>query len=242
LAVNEAWKGKSQLNPYADLVMETDAIVGRILETLEATGKAKDTIVIVTSDNGCAAYIGVKQLEEKGHFPSGPLKGYKASPWEGGHRIPLIVRWPGTVAAKSVCDHLVHHADVMATLAEILGVKLPDEVGEDSVSMLPLWQGKKGPTRDHAVSQSSEGVISLRDGSWSLIAQLDKDGEPQLFNLADDLGQTKNLSKQKPKQVETMLANMEQWVTDGRSTPGVKQKNDVPVVWRRFLDEKRELK
>ena len=129
LAVNDAWKGKSGLNTYADFVMETDAVVGRVLEAVEKSGAASKTLVVFTSDNGCAPYVGAAELEKMGHFPSGPLRGYKADVWEGGHRVPFIVRWPGVVKAGSVCDQLVQHADLLATCAEIVGANLPDDGG-----------------------------------------------------------------------------------------------------------------
>ena len=121
LSVNAEWKGKSKLNLYADFVMETDAVVGQVLEVLRENGTAKNTLVIFTSDNGCAHYIGVSDLEKKGHYPSGPLRGYKADAWEGGHRVPFIVRWPGKVKPDTVCPQLVHQADLLATFAEIFG-------------------------------------------------------------------------------------------------------------------------
>jgi arylsulfatase A len=112
LAVNAEWKGKSGLNSdYADLVMETDHVLGRVLAALKASDVEKDTFVLFTSDNGCASYIGVKDMEKQGHFPSGPLRDYKASVHEGGHRVPFVVRWPGVVKAGSVCKQLVHQAD-----------------------------------------------------------------------------------------------------------------------------------
>ncbi len=125
LSVNKEWRGKSGLNLYADFVMETDAIVGRVLDALDRSGAAGDTLVIFTSDNGCAPYIGVQELEQKGHYPSGALRGYKSDVWEGGHRVPFIVRWPSVVKPGSLCARLVHQADLLATFSEVLGAKLP---------------------------------------------------------------------------------------------------------------------
>jgi arylsulfatase A len=225
LAVNDEWKGKSGLLPYADLVMETDALVGRVLETLEKSGVADRTLVIFTSDNGCASYIGVNQLEKMGHYPSGPLRGYKTSVYEGGHREPFIVRWHGVVKPGSVCGQLVHQADILRTLADIFGTRLPDNAGEDSFSFLPLLQGANRPTRPHAVSCASNGTPGLRRANWKLIP-LD---QPELYNLADDLGEQKNLAGEKPELVAEMKALYEQLIANGRSTPGEPQKNDVAV-------------
>lgn len=244
LAVNAEWRGKSGLNSdYADLVMETDALVGRVLGELEKSGAAEKTLVIFTSDNGCAAYIGAKDLEAQGHFPSGPLRGYKTNAWEGGHRVPFIVRWPGVVPAGARCDQLVMQADFMATFAEILGAKLPDTVGEDSFSLLPLLRGGQKPVREFAVSAASSGVTALRRGPWKLIAGAGGGGRiapakgqaGELYNLEDDLGETKNLYAEKPEMVAELSALLDKIVNDGRSTPGAAQKNDVPVNWRRFL-------
>ncbi|MCL4194098.1 MAG: arylsulfatase [Thermoguttaceae bacterium] len=240
LAVNEPWWGKSGLNTYADLVMETDAVVGRVLEAIDRGGKADETFVLFTSDNGCAPYIGAAELEAKGHYPSGPLRGYKADAWEGGHRVPFVVRWPGVVKPNSACGQLVHQADLIGTVAEILGTELPDNAGEDSFSLLPLLRGDDKPTREHAVSCAANGVPALRVGPWKLLlgsgaGGFNKDrGEDgvQLFNLATDLGERKNLAGQQPERVSQMKALMEKLITDGRSTPGPKQKNDV--VGRRF--------
>ena len=93
--------------PYADFVMETDAVVGRVLEALERSGTAGNTLVLFTSDNGCAPYIGAAEMEAKGHFPSGPLRGYKGDAWEGGHRVPFIARWPGSVRPDTECTRAV---------------------------------------------------------------------------------------------------------------------------------------
>ena len=239
LAVNPEWKDKSHLNLYADLVMETDAAVGRVLDALEKSGAADNTVVIFTSDNGCAPYVGAKELEGKGHYPSGPLRGYKADAWEGGHRVPFIVRWPGTVKPASVCQQLVHQADIIRTLADILGTKLPDNAGEDSFSLRPLLLGGDQPIRENAVSAASGGTPAVRLGNWKYIPAPGSGGwgtggdqaQPiQLYNLADDVGETKNLAATMPEKVAEMKALLEKLITDGRSTLGAQQKNDVKVV------------
>ena len=227
LAVNAEWKGKSGLeNAAADLIMETDAAVGRVLAAVAAAGAERDTLVIFTSDNGFAAYAGAKELEARGHFPSGPLRDYKTSVHEGGHREPFIVRWPGKVAAGATNGQLVHQADVLATLTEILGATLPADAGEDSFSFLPLLKGADAPTRPHAISCAAAGTPGLRVGSWKYIAT-----EPaQLYDLATDLGETKNLAALEPARLAEMKALLEKLITEGRSTPGAPQKNDVKVV------------
>ena len=238
LAVLEQWKGKSGLNAYADFVMETDAVVGQILDAIEQSGVAEKTLVVFTSDNGCAPYIGVSDLEKQGHYPSGPLRGYKSDAWEGGHRVPFIMRWPGHVKPGSICSQLVHQADLMATFAEVLGAELPDNAGEDSFSLVPLLQGGDKPVRDTAVSCSMRGVPSLRQGVWKYIAAPGSGGwgkggdqsQPiQLYNLASDIGESTNLAAEHPERVAQMQALLEKLITDGRSTSGTPQKNDVRV-------------
>jgi len=238
LSVNEEWKGKSGLNLYADFVMETDAVVGRVLDALEKSGEADNTLILFTADNGCAPYIGSPDLEKMGHYPSGPLRGAKADAWEGGHRVPFIVRWPGQARAGSVCDQLVQQSDLIATFAEVLGTRLPDNAGEDSVSLMSLLKGGDQPVREHAVSASIGGTPAVRSGSWKYIPAPGSGGrgkggdqsQPvQLYQLADDLGETKNLASAMPEKVAEMKALLEKLITDGRSTPGAKQKNDVEV-------------
>jgi arylsulfatase A len=240
LAVNNEWKGKSGLIPYADFVMETDAAIGRVLAALKDSGVADNTLVILTSDNGCAPYIGAAEMEAKGHFPSGPLRGYKSDVWEGGHRIPFMVRWPGVVKAGSVSRQLVQQADIMATLAAVVGAELPANAGEDSFSLLPVWQGVDKPVRECAVNQSSGGLPSIRNGQWKLIfgkgsggrSQGGDDLPGQLYHLGDDLGETNNLFSAKPEVVEKLTRLMRKIVEDGRSTPGAAQANDQPLKWR----------
>ena len=237
IAVNEPWRGRSGLIPYADFVMETDAVVGRVLDALEKSGAADRTLVVFTSDNGCAPYIGAAEMEKLGHFPSGPWRGYKGDAWEGGHRIPFIVRWPGVVKPASVCDQLAHQADLIATFANILGTELAATAGEDSFSLLPLLRGGDKPVRKHAVSCSIGGVPALRQGPWKLIAgpgsgafaKSRDDNVVKLYDLASDPGETHNLAGEQPGRVTEMRALLEKLITDGRSTSGAAQRNDVDV-------------
>jgi arylsulfatase A-like enzyme len=170
LSVNAEWIGKSGLNNlYADLVMETDDVFGRVLASLDENGLADDTLVIFASDNGCAHYIGTDMMEAQGHHPSGPFRGYKSDVWDGGHRIPCIARWPNRIKAGTRSDQLVCLSDLLATCAELIDETLPDSAGEDSVSWLPLFEGKDEPVRSHAVNHSIQGKFAIRDGRWKLV-------------------------------------------------------------------------
>ena len=234
------WQGKSGLDsPYADYVMQTDEAVGKVLDALAKSGQAEKTLVILTSDNGCASYIGVPQLEAQGHFPSGPLRGFKFDAYEGGHRQPFIVRWPGVVKAGVRSNQLVQLADLMATFADLLKVKMPAHAGEDSVSFLPILRGDDKPVHDFIISASSPGVMTVRRGPWKFIAgDGGNDGKPskgELYNLSADLGETKNLYAENPRIVAELTALLEKAVDDGRTTPGPKEANDVPVNWKHFL-------
>lgn len=203
------WQGKSGINPYADFVMQTDAAIGEILDALQRNSLADNTLVIFTSDNGCSPQAMFDELAEKGHHPSGPLRGHKADLFEGGHRVPFIVRYPGVVAADTVTDKLACLTDVMATVAELTGEPLPDDAGEDSISLLAVLRGDADPakSRDHLVSHSINGSFAIRRGDWKLLLCPDSGGwsEPkpnsaeaaalpptQLYNLADDLGERTN--------------------------------------------------
>jgi arylsulfatase A-like enzyme len=229
LAVNEPWRGGSGLDSaYADLVMETDAVVGDVLAAVKRAGIHDTTLVLFTSDNGFAPYVGAKDLESCGHYPSGPLRGYKGDAWEGGHRVAFIVRYPGVTQAGSVCDALVHQADLLATCADMLGTKLPHNAGEDSVSLLPLLHGGTEPVRRHAVSHSMRGVAAIRDGHWKLVlgpaagswSKPDLGNPPHaLYDLAADLGEQKNLAKVHPDRVTTMKTVYDGIVAAGRSIP-----------------------
>ncbi len=257
LSVNKPFIGKSGLdNLYADLVIETDDVFGRVLDSLEKHGIADNTLVIFASDNGCAHYIGAKEdgrgncesaMEPQGHFPSGPYRGYKSDAWDGGHRIPCIARWPGVIEPGSECDQLVCLSDLMATCADMVGGELPETAGEDSVSMMPLFRDPAGATRDNVIHHSIAGKFAIRADRWKLVlcpgsggwthndAKAAEAGLPlvQLYDMLEDPAEQNNLQAKQPEKVKELLALLKQQVADGRSTPGTPQENDVPVdIWK----------
>lgn len=234
----ETWRGKSGLGEYADFVMQTDGAVGEVLAAIDKADVAANTLVFFTSDNGCSPAAGVEALEKMGHFPSGDLRGYKADIWDGGHRVPFIVRWPGKVKAGSRSDQLICHTDFLATLAQVVDVALPATAGEDSVSFLPALLGKDaGPLREAVVHHSIQGQFALRQGAWKLCLCPGSGGwskgggnaSPQLYDMTADPGEQNNLVAKNTQRVSQMTELLERYVKDGRSTPGEKQKNDVEV-------------
>ena len=253
ISPNKEWLGKSGLGRYADFVMETDAMVGRVMEAVEQSGIADNTLVIFASDNGCTPAVGVTdhigdgavvQLEKRGHFPSAQFRGYKADVWDGGHRIPFIARWPGVIKPGSTCRQLACQMDLMATCAEITGANIPQNAGEDSVSLLPLLKGEDRPVRETLVHHSFNGIFAIREGRWKLDvcpgsggwskptdteARRQKHPAVQLYDMSADEGERKNLQAEHPEIVKRLMAELEKIVADGRSTPGPKQTNDVSV-------------
>ena len=244
---SEAWKGKSGMGDYADFVMETDDVVGRVLDALDENGIADNTLVVFTSDNGCSYPVAKgKMLEEKyGHYASAQFRGSKADIWEGGHRIPFIVRWPGKVEAGSTNDKLICLTSLMATCAEITGQEIPDNAGEDSYSILSMLEDKNAESPYKVVVHHSiEGKFSVRKGDWKLefcpgsggwTAPRDnaarKKGLPeiQLYNLGDDISEQENVYDKHPEIVEELTAELLKVLNKGRTTEGEPQKNDVEV-------------
>lgn len=240
---NKEWQGKSGLNLYADFVMETDDAIGQVIAALEKNGIAENTLVIVTSDNGCSPSADYTTLAEKGHNPSAAFRGNKADIYDGGHRVPFLVQWPAVVKAGGTYAYPVCLLDFMATCADILGVKLPDNTAEDSVSLLPALHGNlEKPLRDTIVHHSITGAFSIRQANWKLCLAPGSAGwsEPrpgketqdapriQLFDLSKDIGEKNNLQAQHSDIVAKLTVLLEKQVADGRSTPGIPQANAVP--------------
>lgn len=249
--------GKTKVGAYGDFVHQTDWSIGQVLDALDRAKVSDKTLVIVTSDNGAeitgevkpGVYDRVQQFE---HRSSGELRGAKRDVWEGGHRVPFIARWPGRIEPGVVSDEIVCHVDLMATVAAILGQKLPDNAAEDSVSLLPVLLGEQleRPIREATVHHSANGKFAIRQGDWVLIDASSGDdngskGEPlwlkqergytahaqagELYDLREDLSQRRNLYADKPETVNKLKSLLGKYIDDGRSTPGTPQSNDVVV-------------
>ena len=249
----KAWQGKSGLGAYADFVMQTDDAFGHILDALDRHGLSENTLVIFSSDNGCSKAAGIGKLQAQGHYPSAIFRGSKADIWDGGHRIPFVVRWPGEVAAGSTNDQLICLTDLMATCVDLLDIAMPENAGQDSVSFLSALKGRPiVSTRAGVIHHSISGHFAYRLGKWKLLLakgsggwsapkenQVPK-GSPaaQLYDLEKDPGETTNLYESRPKVVERLLKQLESDIRRGRSTDGDAEKNDVDdiVLWKSGKD------
>lgn len=242
LIPNVEYRGRSEAGEYGDFVVETDAFVGALLDALERTGELENTLVIFTSDNGGLYHWWQAQetddlanykpnhrgeyVKERGHQGNAHLRGTKADIWEGGHRVPLVMRWPGKVPAGTVSDELVELTDLLATCAAITGAVLPEGAGPDSRNMLPAMLSEKAekPVREYSVHHSLWGHFAIRQGPWKMMPKrgsggftkarevTPKEGEPvgQLYNLEDDPQETKNLWLEKPEVVERLAKKLEE--------------------------------
>ncbi|MEX0320937.1 MAG: arylsulfatase [Puniceicoccaceae bacterium] len=224
---NEKFTGKTEAGIYGDFMFEIDYYVGQILEALESLNLAENTIVIFSSDNG-PDKLTYQRLEEFGHDSIGTWRGIKTNAFEGGHRLPLIVRWPGVVHHNRKSSALVSMTDWFATIAEITGQDVPTDAGEDSISFLKLLRNSKAsPHRESAIHHSTRGVFVARKGKWVFVDSpnpppnepdwfrelrgIELSHQPgQLYNLEEDPAQTNNLYGEHPEKVrelKQLLAN-----------------------------------
>lgn len=232
-----AWRGKSGLGDYGDFVMETDWAVGQVLTALAQAGIDRDTLLIFTSDNGCSPAAGTAKLEAQGHYPSADLRGYKSDIWDGGHRVPFFVRWPGKVKPGSTNASLLCLTDLLATVVDLTKARLSDNAGEDSFSFLPEILGTGRTQRTSVVHHSIQGCFAVREGPTKLAlcsgsggwSQEQTDGDVQLYDLSTDIGERTNLAGTRPEDVRRLSGLLDQLVTKGRSTSGGPQANDTAV-------------
>lgn len=238
------FKGKSGLNAYGDFVLMVDAMMGRVLLAIDKAGISENTIVVFTSDNGCSPSANFDELEKKGHYPSYIFRGYNADLFDGGHRIPCILRWPAEVKPQQV-DQTICLTDFMATFASVTGYQLNDNEGEDSFNLLPLLLDNYPEVfqRKATVHSSINGSFSLRKGKWKMLFSASSGGwsypKPgkddgvianlppyQLYDLETDPGETENLYEKYPEIAKELRTLMIKYIEDGRSTSGAHQKND----------------
>ena len=201
-------RGKSQAGVRGDMVWEFDWTVGRVLAKLDELGIADNTIVIVTSDNGAVPKS--DEGDDFGHKSNGDLRGAKGGLFEGGHRVPFLVRWPGHAPAGKTNGSLVVLTDLMATLAEVVGAKLPAGAAPDSFSVLPALRGTAmdSAARPAVVLHSGAGHFAIRRGSWKLIC----DGQVKplhLFNLELDLLEKTDVLTREPDRAARLLAELQ---------------------------------
>jgi arylsulfatase A len=239
IAPDDEFLGKSKAGKYGDFVQQTDWTVGQVMDSIRRSGAADNTIVIFTSDNG-PENLTYPVLKEFDHASQGPLRGAKRMLWEGGHRVPFIAWGPGRVPAGQVEKEVICLTDMMATVAAMMGHKLPNEAAEDSYDIGPALFGKKRSKtiREATVHHSMNNEYGIRKGDWVLIeSEKDAHGaaEPEwwrekfgipkrteageLFHLKEDLREKKNLYAQYPERVKEMHALLEKYKNDGRSVP-----------------------
>ena len=165
------FKGKTGTNAYGDFTLQVDDTVGRVMQALQEAGVAEQTLLIVTSDNGCSPRAKFDELAQFGHHPSYIYRGHKADIFEGGHRIPFLVRWPERVKPGQVCNETICLTDLFQTCAAILGQSLPDNAAEDSVSFLPVLEGQDLAVAacEATIHHSINGSFAIRVGKWKLI-------------------------------------------------------------------------
>ncbi len=221
----ERFRGKSGCGAYGDFVMETDWHIGRLLDLLDTEQLTRDTLVLFSSDNG-PENPWKKRIEEYQHSSSGPYREGKRSIYEGGHRVPFIVRWPAQVKAGSVWDGPVCQTDLLATLADIVGTKLPANAGEDSVSFHAALTGVAQPARLPLIHHASNGRFAVREGKWKLVMEHTM-AQRELYDLDADPGEKNNVLPQHAGIATDLAHKITAIVQNGRTTPGPKQANDT---------------
>ena len=242
-----AFAGLTGVGRYGDFVAETDAAIGEVLRALEEAGVARETLVLVLSDNGPAPAGGIAEALKHGHDASGGFRGAKADLYEGGHRVPFVARWPGVAPAGQTSRRLIGTTDILATLAEIVGVPLPAGAGEDSLSFAAaLRDPEHAPARDAGfVMHSIQGAFAIRQGRHKLLLTPGsggwsdpKPGSPeeqglpptQLYDLEADPKETTNLAAAHPETARRLQALLETYRAAGRSAPAPPHAPPAPAA------------
>ncbi len=217
---SDEFVGTTEVGLYGDFTAMVDANIGEVIDALDAADMKDDTIVIFTSDNGPVWFENdVKRFQ---HASAGPLRGIKGGAWEGGHRMPFIVRWPERVKAGTTCDATICFTDIMATMADLLQVQIPDGQAPDSYSFLSsLDDAQAISQRPPIVMHAGRKHRMIRKGDWKLIVGTDSGGfsgrehkppkdapKIQLYNLKEDIGERNNVYDKYPEKAEALLAEL----------------------------------
>jgi arylsulfatase A len=241
------FEGVSGAGPHGDFISEFDHIVGGLMETVKELGLAENTLVMLSSDNGPEFESVVSMRADHGHDGARPWRGMKRDQWEGGHRVPFIVRWPAKIKAASVSTQLTSLTDVMATVAAIIGADLPKDAAEDSFNMFPALPGTAAaPIRPYMIQQAFglQPTLSIRRGNWKYLDHTGSGGNRyettpalkpfilreaapsapgQLYDLKSDPGETKNLYNEQPEIVKELKSLLDASKSSGRSRPDTPQ-------------------
>ena len=234
---DKQFEGKSEAGPFGDYVAETDWMAGQVLEALRKNGFEKNTLVIFTSDNGPETYA-YPRIQNFDHYSMGSLRGLKRDLWEGGHRVPFIVRFPGEVPPGTKSDELICQTDLMATIAAFTGIEMPEDAGEDSYNMINVFKGipQVNPVRDYIIHHSLNGRFAIRKDNWVLVeantAEVSKEpgwikekfnypsdtSRLVLYDLTSDMKESVNLYNENKDRADELLFLLGQSRKNGRST------------------------
>jgi len=242
----DRFKGKSGAGPHGDFIFEMDYIVGELMRTLERLGVAEKTLVMFSSDNGPEVSTTFHMRNDQGHDGARPWRGMKRDQWEGGHRVPLVARWPGKIERASTTDETVCLTDFLATCAAIVGFPLPNDAAEDSFNILPVLIGQERgkPVRRYTLHQTIKLELAIRRGPWKyldhrgsggnnyagkylkpyVLPEKAPDAPGQLYNLDTDPGETTNLYFERPEIVKELKSQLEEYKESGRSAPERKER------------------
>lgn len=236
---NQEFIGSSDAGPYGDFVFETDAMVGRLLDALGAAGLAENTLIIFSSDNGAEKFA-YERYRQYSHWSSGDYRGLKRDLFEGGHRVPFIVRWPEVIKQATVSSQTINQVDIVSTIASIIGTRLTSSEAIDShdyAQVLNQQQPLDRVVRQSSVHNTFEGAYALRQGDWLYIntpdaahtevpqwysedMQYEVDAtEGLLYNLAEDPSQNNSLYLDYPEKVAQMEALLSEYVSGKPSAP-----------------------
>jgi len=233
--------------------MMVDDYMGKLLEAIDEAGIAENTLVFFTSDNGCSPRADFEALGKKGHDPSYIYRGHKADIFEGGHRVPFIVRWPEVVKPGTQCSEVICTTDLFRTLASLTGYEVTANEGEDSYDLTPLFTNPdpEEHIREATVHHSINGSFAIRQDDWKLLMCPGSGGwshptprdckedaslpDIQLYNLKDDPGEQKNLASANPEKVTQLRSLLIRYIENGRSTSGEAVANDsIDFVWQQL--------